>query len=232
MVVSGRRLPDFLRAIILSSVISHFLSLVFSFFFFLPKKRKRTREKEKKSKSFRSFDSARPIHVSCLLLLNPLFGPSFFFLGKVSTSCRLNLKKKNIKRINQSTFPPCLSDLFLYRNPHKHSVPPKNNRFLAAQKPPTVSFALLLPFLFLNEGNLRLYYSSVFRFLGKDFRLLFFIDKENCKKRKKSLNDCWTTLSYLCHYMRVYFFSFLFFKGGLLKRKEKILPVFVCVLFN
>jgi hypothetical protein len=45
------------------------------------------------------------------------------------------------------------------------------------------------------------------------------------EEEKKNLNDCWTTLSYLYHYMCVCF-SFSFF--GLLKEKKKKIPASVC----
>jgi hypothetical protein len=153
------------------------------------------------------------------------------------------LNKEKIKRINQSTF--LVFDLF-----HALCVPlpsksaqtyrplptiERNNTFFPSfsrSTKATYYYWTHSPLFLIHSerrGNLRVHYSGFFAFWEKRFWPTTFnvnFDSENRKRRrKKNLNDCWTTLSYLYHYMCVCF-SFSFF--GLLKEKKKKIPASVC----
>jgi hypothetical protein len=100
---------------------------------------------------------------------------------------------------------------------HKHTEPSSNNSGPFHLNSPCAqrvdSFVAFSSFWTMGE-----IYDSIIRrrpdfcFLGKDFFFRpTFLHVQGTVKKKKNLNDCWTTLSYLYHYMLV---CFSFLKGG------------------
>lgn len=175
--------PDFLRAIILSSVIPlfcHFLS-IFHFLF------------ANQILSIFWHDTAL-IQASAAYLTLLLRADHFVFFcsGRVSTSCRLNKADKSIKIPTFLTFstPVCFS---IEIRAHKHTEPSSNNSGPFHLNSPWAQRVDSFVAFLLSERWGEIYDSIIrrrpdFGFLGKDFffRPTFFHVQGTVKKRKKT----------------------------------------------